>query len=74
MADSITDIGQTWWKQTVVYQIFPSSFKDSNGDGVGDLQGIISKIDHIASLGVDAIWLSPCVPLQSPLPFEADRL
>jgi 1,4-alpha-glucan branching enzyme len=74
MAGSTTDIRQTWWKQAVVYQIFPSSFKDSNGDGVGDLQGIISKVDHIASLGVDAIWLSPCAPLQSPFLSEADIL
>lgn len=68
MSGSTAEIRQTWWKQAVVYQIFPSSFKDSNGDGLGDLQGIISKIDHIASLGVDAIWLSPCKPLSHHLP------
>jgi oligo-1,6-glucosidase len=48
-----------WYKHAVVYQIYPRSFKDSNGDGVGDLQGIISKIDYIKSLGVDAVWLNP---------------
>ena len=48
-----------WWKEAVVYQIYPRSFKDSDGDGVGDLKGIISKLDYIKSLGVDAIWLNP---------------
>jgi oligo-1,6-glucosidase len=48
-----------WWKEAVVYQIYPRSFKDSNGDGVGDLRGIISKLDYIKSLGVDAVWLNP---------------
>ena len=56
----------TWWKEAVVYQIYPRSFKDSNGDGVGDLQGIIDKLDYLNgspdSLGVDAIWLSPINP------------
>ena len=49
----------TWWKEAVIYQIYPKSFKDSNGDGIGDLQGIISKLDYIKSLGVDALWLNP---------------
>jgi alpha-glucosidase len=48
-----------WWKGAVVYQIYPRSFQDSNGDGVGDLPGITSRLAHVASLGVDAIWLSP---------------
>lgn len=48
-----------WWKGAVIYQIYPRSFKDSNGDGVGDLRGVLEKLDHVASLGVDAIWLSP---------------
>lgn len=51
-----------WWKGAVVYQIYPRSYCDSNGDGVGDLPGIISKLDYIAGLGVDAIWLSPIHP------------
>jgi oligo-1,6-glucosidase len=50
---------RVWWKEAIVYQIYPRSFKDSNGDGVGDLQGIISKLDYIKSLGVDAVWLNP---------------
>lgn len=48
-----------WWKEAVVYQIYPRSFKDSNGDGIGDLQGITSKLDYLKSLGVDVIWLNP---------------
>lgn len=48
-----------WWKESVVYQIYPRSFCDSNGDGIGDLQGIISKLDYIKNLGIDIIWLSP---------------
>ncbi|ATO37186.1 alpha-glucosidase [Geobacillus thermodenitrificans] len=50
---------QQWWKEAVVYQIYPRSFKDSNGDGIGDIQGIISKLDYLKELGVDVIWLSP---------------
>lgn len=48
-----------WWKGAVIYQIYPRSFKDSNNDGVGDLNGIIEKLDYVAALGVDAIWVSP---------------
>ncbi len=48
-----------WWKEAVVYQIYPRSFKDSNGDGIGDLRGIIEKLDYIKSLGVTAVWLNP---------------
>jgi oligo-1,6-glucosidase len=48
-----------WWKEAVVYQIYPRSFKDSNGDGIGDLRGIIEKLDYVKSLGVDVIWLNP---------------
>jgi alpha-glucosidase len=50
---------QPWWLGAVIYQIYPRSFADSNGDGVGDLPGITAHLDHVASLGVDAIWLSP---------------
>ncbi len=49
----------TWWKESVIYQIYPRSFKDSNGDGIGDLQGIIEKLDYLSNLGVDVLWLSP---------------
>lgn len=48
-----------WWKESVVYQIYPRSFMDSNGDGIGDLRGIISKLDYLKELGVDVVWLSP---------------
>ena len=53
-----------WWRGGVIYQVYPRSFQDTNGDGVGDLPGILRRLDHIASLGVDAIWLSPIT--QSP--------
>ncbi|CZS94007.1 uncharacterized protein RAG0_04047 [Rhynchosporium agropyri] len=49
----------TWWKDDVVYQIYPASFKDSNNDGQGDISGIVSKIDYIKDLGIDIVWLSP---------------
>jgi len=52
----------TWWKQAVFYQIYPRSFKDSNSDGIGDLQGILDKLDYLVKLGVDAIWISPIYP------------
>lgn len=48
-----------WWKKSVVYQIYPRSFQDSNGDGIGDLKGIISRLDYLQELGIDAVWLSP---------------
>ncbi len=54
-----TEAGEKWWKEAVVYQLYPRSFKDSDGDGVGDLKGIIEKLDYLKSLGVDAVWLNP---------------
>lgn len=51
-----------WWKYGVVYQIYPRSFMDSNGDGVGDLQGIIDRLDYLVELGIDAVWISPIYP------------
>ncbi|TDD96574.1 glycoside hydrolase family 13 protein [Flavobacterium cellulosilyticum] len=56
---SSSNLDKKWWKEAVIYQIYPRSFKDSNGDGVGDLKGIISKLDYIKSLGIDAVWLNP---------------
>ena len=50
---------QKWWKTSVIYQIYPRSFKDSDGDGIGDLNGIIEKLDYLEELGIDAVWLSP---------------
>ncbi|MDQ3609742.1 MAG: alpha-amylase family glycosyl hydrolase, partial [Actinomycetota bacterium] len=51
-----------WWHDAVIYQIYPRSFQDSDGDGVGDLNGIVARLDHVAALGADAIWLSPIYP------------
>ena len=48
-----------WWKEAVFYQIYPKSFRDSNGDGIGDLRGVISKLDYLETLGIDGIWMSP---------------
>jgi len=53
---------QDWWKNAILYEIYPRSFQDSNGDGVGDLNGITQRLDYLKQLGVDAIWLSPCYP------------
>ena len=53
------DIQKTWWKEAIIYQIYPRSFQDSDGDGIGDLNGITSRLDYIQSLGVDIIWLNP---------------
>jgi len=51
-----------WWKHGVIYQIYPRSFKDSTGNGIGDLQGIIDRLDYLVDLGIDALWISPCFP------------
>ena len=50
---------RVWWKEAIVYQIYPRSFKDSNGDGIGDLRGIIEKLDYLEDLGIDVIWICP---------------
>ena len=55
-------MSEPWWKSAVVYQIYPRSFADANGDGIGDLEGIRARLDHLSWLGVDAIWLSPFFP------------
>ena len=52
-------MNRRWWKECVVYQIYPRSFFDSNGDGIGDLRGIIARLDYLVELGVDVVWLSP---------------
>src|SRR5439155_15902762 len=51
-----------WWQRGIVYQIYPRSFADSNGDGVGDLKGVLSRLDYLKWLGIDALWLSPIYP------------
>ena len=62
LSDTIRTNGATpnpWWSNAVVYQIYPRSFQDTNGDGMGDLKGITSRLDYLADLGVDVLWLSP---------------
>ena len=59
---SVEAMNQAWWQSGVIYQIYPRSFRDSNGDGIGDLRGIVDKLDYCATLGVDALWLSPIFP------------
>ena len=54
--------GHQWWQHAVFYEIYPRSFADSNNDGIGDLNGITSKLDYLHDLGVDAIWITPCFP------------
>ena len=51
-------MNKTWWKEAVIYQIYPRSFMDSNGDGIGDIKGITSRLDYLKYLGVDVLWLS----------------
>jgi hypothetical protein len=51
-----------WWKHAVIYEIYPRSFQDSNGDGIGDLNGVTSRLDYLKDLGIDAIWITPFFP------------
>src|SRR5690242_18382697 len=51
-----------WWQRGVIYEIYPRSFQDSNGDGIGDLPGLLSRLDYLSDLGVDAVWICPVQP------------
>ena len=55
-------MAHAWWQSGAIYQIYPRSFRDADGDGIGDLRGIAERLDYCASLGVDALWLSPIYP------------
>jgi alpha-glucosidase len=59
---TVRDTKDTWWKHAVIYEIYPRSFQDSNGDGIGDLNGITQRLDYLKDLGVDAIWITPMYP------------
>ena len=54
-----TRLDADWWRQAVVYQVYPRSFADSNADSIGDIAGVTSRVPYLAALGVDAVWLSP---------------
>ena len=62
LRDALNDPLSAWWRTGVIYQIYPRSFQDSNGDGVGDLEGVIGRLGYLTELGVDAIWISPIFP------------
>ncbi len=61
IGDSASNM-QDWWKNAIIYEIYPRSYQDTNGDGIGDLNGITARLDYLKDLGVDAIWLTPCYP------------
>jgi alpha-glucosidase len=62
MSEAGDPTAQAWWRSAVVYQLYLKSFLDTDGDGIGDLDGVIAKLDHLASLGVDGLWFNPCYP------------
>jgi len=61
-APAVRPLRPNWWRNAVVYQVYVRSMADGNGDGIGDLAGITGRLDHLAALGIDAIWLTPCFP------------
>src|SRR3569623_1346808 len=66
-------VDRDWWRGAVIYEIYPRSFQDSNGDGIGDITGITSRLDHLRRLGVAAIWLTPINPSLRTAMYEAAR-
>src|SRR5258707_242133 len=58
----MSDPNHLWWRNGVIYQIYPRSFQDTNGDGIGDLPGIEQRLDYLLTLGIDALWISPFYP------------
>lgn len=62
LTETRDDTTAAWWRQAAVYQIYPRSFADANGDGLGDIPGIVSRADYLRDLGIDAVWLSPFYP------------
>lgn len=61
-SDKPSHVTEAWWKEASVYQIYPASFNDSNGDGIGDIPGVIEKLDYFKRLNVDIVWLCPVYP------------
>ena len=59
---TMANSSRPWWRNKIAYQIYPTSFLDGNGDGIGDLPGVLSKLDYLKDLGVDILWLSPVYP------------
>src|SRR5210317_1694650 len=64
-SETMIDTSNTWWKEGVLYQIYPQSFKDTDGDGFGDFRGVIEKLDYLESLGIKMVWMNPF--FESPL-------
>ena len=61
-ASSVAATNDPWWEHAVIYEIYPRSFQDSNGDGIGDINGITERLDYLQQLGIDAIWITPMYP------------
>jgi alpha-glucosidase len=61
-AEPLKTNGDVWWKHAVIYEVYPRSFQDTNGDGLGDIKGITQRLSYLKSLGIDAIWITPMYP------------